>query len=44
MDNININNKTAIIAITKNGIAIAKKIQDKLNDSDIYVPDKYSTK
>lgn len=43
MDNTNINNKTAIIAITKNGIVIAKKIQDKLNDSDIYVPDKFST-
>lgn len=43
MDNINTNYKTAIIAITKNGIAIAKQIQNRMNDSDIYVPDKFRT-
>jgi cobalt-precorrin 5A hydrolase len=42
MDNINSDHKTAIIAITKKGIVLAKQIQDILDSSDIYVPDKFS--
>jgi len=41
MDNINTNYKTAILAITKKGIAIAKQIQNRLDNSDIYVPEKF---
>lgn len=41
MDNINTDNKTAIIAITKKGIGLAKQIQNMLDGSDIYVPDKF---
>lgn len=42
MDYINTNHKTAIIAITKKGISIAKQIQNGLDNSDIYVPEKFS--
>ncbi|WP_148687186.1 cobalt-precorrin 5A hydrolase [Candidatus Nitrosocosmicus hydrocola] len=42
MDNINTNYKTAIMAITKKGISIAKQIQNQLDNSDIYVPEKFS--
>ncbi len=43
MVNIVTNEKTAIIAITKNGITIAKQIRDKLDNSDVYAPNKFSS-
>lgn len=34
--------KTAVIAITKHGIEIARKLKDKIPEFDIYVPEKFS--
>lgn len=42
MENTTRNEKTAIIAITKKGITVAKQIQNKLDDSDVYVPNKFA--
>lgn len=35
--------KVAIIAITKNGIAIAKKLEALSNEFDVYIPDKFKS-
>lgn len=42
MDNNSIVQKTAIIAITKKGIGLAKQIQTILDASDVYAPDKFN--
>lgn len=40
--NINNSNRKAIIAITKHGIEIARKIKEKMQEVEIYVPKKHN--